>query len=128
MKKFFLIVIYGLALILGAYGSYHDHKGNANAYQRSSIIFAMDGAKRQIDDLGDFFKVYIRLQISIVILTFLCSILLGNFGYIVSVVAHFIWVISERDYGFFNVLLLFSIASIISFLLRTILVLRKNKN
>lgn len=124
MKKFFLIAILGSVLMLGAYGSSDNHKGNPNAYQISSIIFAMDGAKRQIDDLGDFFKVYIRLQISIVILTFLCSILLGNFGYIVSVVAHFIWVISERDYGFFNVLLLFSIASIISFLLRTILVLR----
>lgn len=73
-----------------------------------------------INGVGDFLKVYIVLQISIIVLGLILGIFLGGLGKIISLVAHFIWIVSVRDYGFLNVLLLFSIFSIISFLFNLI--------
>ena len=71
---------------------------------------------RNIDSFGDFFKVYFVLQISIILTSLILGTFLGNIGYIISLAIHFIWIISARDYGFFIVLLLFGLFSIISFL------------
>ena len=75
-----------------------------------------------ISGVGDFFKVYIVLQISILIVGLLIGLFLHKLGHIISLILHFIWIISARDYGFLNVLLLFSIFSIISFLFNLILI------
>ena len=69
---------------------------------------------------GDFFKVYIVLQISIILISLILGIFLGNLGYIISLALHFIWIVSARDYGFLNVLLLFGMFTIISFLLNAV--------
>lgn len=94
----------------------------------SSVMLVGDSTAKSIDSVGDFLGVYIMLQLSIFIMGVLLSFFLGGFGYVVSVIAHFIWVVSERDYGFFTVLLLFSLASIVSFLLNILVALIKSKN
>lgn len=73
-----------------------------------------------ISSVGDFFKVYIILQISIIITGLILGIFLGKLGYIISLVIHFIWIISARDYGFLNVILLFGLFTIVSFLFNLI--------
>lgn len=70
----------------------------------------------EISDVGDFFKVYFILQLSIIFVGLLLMFIFGRAGYYISLIAHFIWIISFRDYGFFIVLLLFSFFSIVSFL------------
>lgn len=70
---------------------------------------------QNINSIGDFFKVYLIVQLSIVIIGVLLSFLLGRLGYVISLVIHFIWIIAERDYGFFKVLMLFGLFSLISF-------------
>ena len=70
-----------------------------------------------IDSVGDFLKVYFVLQISIILVSLILGILLGRLGYIISLVIHFIWIVSARDYGFFKVLLLFGLFTIVSYLI-----------
>lgn len=69
-----------------------------------------------INGFGDFIKVYVALQISIIIVAIIIGLFLGKAGYYISLIIHFIWIISSRDYGFFNVLLLFGLFTILSFL------------
>jgi hypothetical protein len=66
-----------------------------------------------IESFGDFFGIYFVLQISILLTSILLGLILGKGGYIVSLVLHFIWIVSYRDYGFFMVLLLFGLFSVI---------------
>ncbi|GGZ92181.1 hypothetical protein [Algibacter mikhailovii] len=70
-----------------------------------------------IDSVGVFLKVYFVLQISIIIVSLILGIFLGRLGYLISLVIHFIWIVSARDYGFFKVLLLFGLFTIVSFLI-----------
>lgn len=71
----------------------------------------------EIDGVGDFFGVYVVLQISILLISLLLSIIFGRAGYIISLISHFIWIVSYRDYGFWSVLLLFGLFSIVSFII-----------
>lgn len=80
-----------------------------------------------IEGVADFFKVYFVLQLSILLIGILLGFFLGRAGYIVSLVLHFIWIVSYRDYGFFIVLLLFGLFSIISFLISSLSVFRKRE-
>lgn len=70
----------------------------------------------EMDGLGDFLQVYFVLQLSILLIALILGIFLGKAGQIISLVMHFIWIISYRDYGFITVLLLFSLFSLVSFL------------
>lgn len=69
-----------------------------------------------INNFGDFIKVYIVLQISIIIVAIIFGFLLGKAGYYISLIIHFIWIVSSREYGFLIVILLFSLFTIISFI------------
>jgi hypothetical protein len=80
-----------------------------------------------IDSFGDFIKVYFVLQLSIILIGVFLGFFLGKGGYIVALILHFIWIVSYRDYGFFIVLLLFGLFSIISFLISTLNIFRRNK-
>lgn len=80
----------------------------------------------QINDFGDFFKVYIILQISVLFVGLILSIFLSRLGYIIALVLHFIWVVNYRDYGFIKVLLLFSLFTIISYFFNLIIALIKS--
>ncbi|UMB52619.1 hypothetical protein MKD41_09745 [Lutibacter sp. A64] len=73
-----------------------------------------------ISSIEDFFKVYVVLQVSIIIVGVILSLLLSKLGSIISLIIHFIWIVYERDYGFLNVLLLFGLFTIVSFLIRMI--------
>lgn len=81
----------------------------------------------EIESLGDFFKVYVVLQLSILIIGVLLGFVLGGAGFMISLVLHFIWIVNYREYGFFIVLLLFGLFAIVSFLVSTISVFRKHK-
>lgn len=72
---------------------------------------------QDINSVGDFIKVYLVLQLSIFLVSLLIGFFLGRLGDIISLVIHFIWIVSARDYGFFKVLLLFGVFSIVSFLI-----------
>ncbi|MFM2268050.1 MAG: hypothetical protein RL757_1491 [Bacteroidota bacterium] len=72
---------------------------------------------REIESLEDFFHIYLALQLSIFFISILLSFVLSKLGYFVSLIIHFIWIVSYRDYGFFSVLMLFSILSIILILI-----------
>ena len=74
-----------------------------------------------ISGIGDFFKVYFVLQLSIILIGLLLGTVLGKLGYIISLGVHFIWIVAYRDYGFLNVLLLFTFFSIVSFLFNLII-------
>jgi hypothetical protein len=80
-----------------------------------------------IESFGDFFGIYFVLQISILLTSILLGLILGKGGYIVSLVLHFIWIVSYRDYGFFMVLLLFGLFSVISFLISSLNLFRRNE-
>lgn len=69
---------------------------------------------KEIESIGTFFKIYIILQISIIIIGLIFGSFLGNAGYIISLIIHFIWIVTYRDYGFWKVLFLFGMFSIIS--------------
>lgn len=69
----------------------------------------------EIYSFGDFLEVYLILQVSMIIVSFFISIFFGG-GRIVSVIAHFIWIIIYRDYSFWILLLLFGIPPIIRFI------------
>jgi len=79
-----------------------------------------------INNFGDFFKVYLVLQISIIIVAIIISFFLGKAGYYISLIIHFIWIVSSRDYGFLMVILLFGLFTIISFLYNVIRFRTKN--
>ena len=82
----------------------------------------------EIESFGDFFGVYFVMQISMIIVSLLLSFIIGKGGYTVSLVLHFIWIVSYRDYGFFNVLLLFGLFSVISFVIISLNIFNKNNN
>lgn len=70
-----------------------------------------------IDSVGVFFKVFFLLQFSILLVSIVLSIFLSRLGYLIALILHFILVVNYRDYGFLNVLLLFSLFSIVSFVI-----------
>ena len=58
--------------------------------QSCSSIGLMDkGTPMQINDFGDFFSMYIVLQISILLIAIILSLFLGDIGYIISLLLHF---------------------------------------
>ncbi len=83
----------------------------------SSVGLLDDNIPYTINSVGQFLKLYLVLQISILIVGLLLSLFLGKLGYIISLLLHFIWIVSQRDYGFFKVFLLFGLFSIISFVI-----------
>jgi lipoprotein len=96
--------------------------------QSCSSIGLMDkGTPMQINDFGDFFSMYIVLQISILLIAIILSLFLGDIGYIISLLLHFIWIISYRDYGFFTVLMLFGLATIVSLGIKMLIFLYRNR-
>lgn len=80
----------------------------------------------EIYGVGDFLKTYFILQISILIIGLLISIFFGEIGSIISLVLHFIWVVGYRDYGFWTVLLLFFLFSIVTYFIRPLILIIKN--
>ena len=78
-----------------------------------------------INSVGDFFKVYFVLQVSIIIVGVILGIFLGDLGNMISLVFHFIWIVSARDYGFFIVLLLFGFFTLVTFLIKLLKVKRE---
>ena len=82
----------------------------------------------EVESFGDFFSVYFVIQISVIIISLLLSFILGKGGYIVALILHFIWIISYRDYGFFKVLLLFGLFSIISLGINSLNLFKRNNN
>ncbi len=93
----------------------------------SSIMLVGDDTLQSIESIGDFFKVYFILQLSIYICTLIFTFIpLG--GRITSIIIHFIWVVSERDYGFFKVMLLFGLFTIGNFVVNLIEAIFKAKN
>jgi len=79
-----------------------------------------------IESVGDFFGVYFVLQISIIIVSLILVFFFGKGGYIISLIAHFIWIVSYRDYGFWLVLLLFGLFSIVSFIINIFFGTKRN--
>ncbi|PKP40495.1 MAG: hypothetical protein CVT95_13580 [Bacteroidetes bacterium HGW-Bacteroidetes-12] len=79
-----------------------------------------------ITSVGDFLKVYIVLQISILLVSVILSFFLDRLGFIIALILHFIWIVTYRDYGFFKVLLHFGLFTIISIILNTIRGNRRN--
>ncbi|MDO4764043.1 MAG: hypothetical protein Q4A00_06630 [Flavobacteriaceae bacterium] len=78
-----------------------------------------------IDSIGDFIQVYIVLQVSIFLISFLLSFILGDLANVISVLIHFIWIVSYRDYGFFIVLLLFGLFAVVSHFVMLLIANRK---
>lgn len=76
----------------------------------------------EITDFSSFISVYIVLQISILLTAFLLMFIFDAAGYGISILLHFIWVVSYRDYGFLVVLLLFFGFSLVMFLVNFLLV------
>lgn len=72
----------------------------------------------EINSVSDFFKVYFMLQLSMILYGLMLSLLIGELGNFIILIAHFIWIIYARDYGFFTVLLLFGLLSIFTILLK----------
>jgi hypothetical protein len=66
-----------------------------------------------IDGLGEFFQVFIVLQISMLFVALLLSFFIGGAGGYVSGILHFIWIVSYRDYGFLTVLFLFGLLQLV---------------
>ncbi len=64
---------------------------------------------REIESLGDFLGVYFVLQISIFLVSLLLAMAFGDGSNLISLLLHFIWIISYRDYGFFTILFLFAL-------------------
>jgi len=77
---------------------------------------------KNIESFGDFLGVYFAIQISVIIVSIIFSLIIGRAGYFVSLILHYIWIITYRDYGFFIVLLLFGLFSIISHLIITLFI------
>ena len=70
----------------------------------------------KITSTGGFLKVYLLLQLSILFVSVILSFFLSRLGYIIALLLHFILIVKYRDYGFWIVLLLFSLFTIISIL------------
>ena len=70
-----------------------------------------------ITSFGDFFGIYFTLQISIIIVSLILGFFFGKGGNTIALIAHFIWIVSYRDYGFWLVLLLFGLFSIVTFII-----------
>jgi phosphotransferase system glucose/maltose/N-acetylglucosamine-specific IIC component len=66
-----------------------------------------------IDGLGEFFQVFIVLQISMLFVALLLSFFIGGAGGYISGILHFIWIVSYRDYGFLTVLFLFGLLQLV---------------
>jgi hypothetical protein len=75
-----------------------------------------------IDGFGEFFQVFIVLQLSMLLVGLLLSIFFGNGGGYFSGVLHFIWIVSYRDYGFFTVLALFAFLQLVLMFLLPIII------
>ena len=73
-----------------------------------------------IDSIGDFFSLWLRLQISIFIFGLFLRLIFGQLALTISIVLHLIWVIVDRDYGFLMVTLLFFLNTIVTFLFKII--------
>jgi hypothetical protein len=71
----------------------------------------------EINTVSDFFKVYFMLQLSILIFGVFLSLIIGDLGYFIILIAHFIWIVSARDYGYLNLFLLFGLMTVISIVL-----------
>jgi hypothetical protein len=82
----------------------------------------------EIEGIGDFFSAYITIQLSILIVSILLSFILGQGAYIVVLILHFIWIVTYRDYGFFIVLLLFGLFSVISFVINSLNLFSRNND
>ena len=67
----------------------------------------------EIESFGDFFSLYLILQLSILFIGVLIAIPLGKDASNISTLLHFIWIVSYRDYGFFIVLGLFCFTQIV---------------
>ncbi len=66
-----------------------------------------------INSVAEFFKVFLRLQISMILIAVILGLGLDKLGAVVSTLLHLIWIVTYRDYGFFIVLLLFVGGSLI---------------
>ena len=82
----------------------------------SSIMFLMEKTPEQIDSIGSFLWVWFLLQISLLIVT-IPMFFLGPIGFLISIVIHLNWIITERDYGGLTVFLLFIIESLFAIVL-----------
>lgn len=80
----------------------------------------------EIEGVGDFFNIYIAIQVSVLIISILLSFIIFKLGYIVALILHFIWIVTYRDYGFFIVLLLFGLFSIVSFVIDSLNLFKRN--
>ena len=86
----------------------------------SKVMFLMKGIPESIDTVGDFLLTWFLLQISILLLALLLGVFLGELGFTISSIVHFIWIIMYRDYGFIKVTLLFFLFGIVTYLLSII--------
>lgn len=112
-KKNILLVILSSFLLIGC----------------SSTSFGGFPLPEEINGIGDFFSLYIKIQIFIFLNALILSWFLGGeLGYLVSSVGHFIWIISERDYGFFIVFMLFTLSIIVRIIFYFLLLFFKSKN
>lgn len=67
-----------------------------------------------IENVGDFFKVFVTLQLSILITTLILSIFLKRLSYFATIIIHFGWIIWFRDYGVVYVFLIFILPFVLS--------------
>lgn len=74
----------------------------------------------EIKGTMDFLKVFLIVQVSIIIAGAILGIFLSKLGQLLSVLAHFVWIVLFRDYGFFTVFFLFIAPVIINFVYGTI--------
>jgi len=78
-----------------------------------------------ITNPSSFFGVLITLQLSILLTGVLLGLFIGKGGYSISQLIHFVWIIAYRDYGFWNVLLLFIVFTVVNLLYRFVSTLIK---
>ncbi len=76
-------------------------------------------------NLSSFFGVLITLQLSILLTGIFLGLFVGKGGYSISQLIHFIWIVAYRDYGFWNVLLLFIVFTIVNILYRFVFIIIK---
>ena len=74
-----------------------------------------------LSSFGDFLKAYLVVQISIFVISFLVSFLLGNWAYVLVLFLHWVWLVNYRDYGFWKILLLFFFFTFFTAILRMLL-------
>ena len=128
MKNIFKTIFFSFSITLFL-GALLTSCGNIE--QMTDVISLL---VQNITSVGDFFKVYIVIQLSIFIDTLIFGLLISllfhsNSSYIVyifMIIIHFIWIVTNRDYGFFIVLLLFSLFTIILWIYSYIRGIRRN--